>query len=137
MKITLLKESKVAASEISTLCNEYTKRSLRYAQVDSAADQKLTNKKSGTYLVVLDERGKPVSSEGWAALLKKSMDNPAVKRVYFIVGGAHGLSEIEKQADLRINISPMVLAGDLAWLVLHEQVYRALSILNGSKYHHA
>ncbi len=137
MNISLYKESKIAATETQVLCEEYIKRSNRYTQLSSFTNNKLTEKKTGTFIVVLDERGDMLDSQKWAAMLQEKIDDPAVKNLAFVVGGAHGLSDIQKKADRSLSISPMVLAGDVAWLVLHEQVYRALSILNGSKYHHA
>jgi len=136
VNISLVKESKVSSPEIKTLCDEYIKRSKRYMSISANAGQKAL-KKSDTFLVTLDENGKNLSSLQWSELLKSKVDDPAVKGLAFIVGGAHGLSDIKQQANLCLRISPMVLSGDIAWLVLHEQIYRALSILNGSKYHHA
>ena len=54
----------------------------------------------------------------------------------FLVGGESGLlAADEGWADRRLALSAMTLPHELARLMLVEQIYRALSIVRGLKYH--
>ncbi len=88
------------------------------------------------YLVVLDERGKQVSSEGLASFLQ-ARANESTKQVIFLIGGAFGVSdEVMKRADYKWSLSQLVFPHQLVRLILAEQVYRACTILKNEKYHH-
>lgn len=87
-------------------------------------------------LVLLDERGRDVSSEGLAELVAGAGDN-GYKRLVFAIGGpfGHGTA-VRERADDSVKLSRCVLNHQVARIVLLEQVYRAWSILDGSSYHH-
>ena len=54
----------------------------------------------------------------------------------FAVGSDLGLSrEVLQAARWRLSLGPMTLPHELARLVLYEQLYRALAIERGIKYH--
>jgi 23S rRNA (pseudouridine1915-N3)-methyltransferase len=92
--------------------------------------------KKDDYLVVLDERGKQLTSEGLAAFLQ-ARANESTKRLVFLIGGAFGVDEaIFKRADYKWSLSPLVFPHQLVRLILAEQVYRACTILKNEKYHH-
>jgi 23S rRNA (pseudouridine1915-N3)-methyltransferase len=56
-------------------------------------------------------------------------------RIAFLVGGPSGLAmEIREEADLVLSLSPMTLSHELTLLVLVEQLYRAMAILNHLPY---
>jgi 23S rRNA (pseudouridine1915-N3)-methyltransferase len=85
-------------------------------------------------LVVLDERGDGVDSAGFAALVDQGMQRG---RVLFALGGPYGHHEATRAAAWRVvRLSELVLNHEVARVVLYEQLYRALSILAGSPYHH-
>lgn len=78
----------------------------------------------------LDPHGKPFSSEEFASLLKDKQS------VAFIIGGAHGLSDVVKRrANQVISFSRMTFSHELCRLVLAEQLYRAFTILKKHPYH--
>lgn len=84
----------------------------------------------------LDAQGEAYSSEGFAVALEKWLEDP-VRRPCFVLGGAFGLSEdVRDRCDQLISLSPLTLPHELARVVLLEQLYRAMSILRGSGYHH-
>ena len=89
------------------------------------------------YLVVLDERGKQVTSEGLADfLLKRS--NESTRKIIFLIGGAYGVDELVlKRANWKWSLSQLVFPHQLVRLILAEQVYRACTILKNEKYHHS
>ena len=88
------------------------------------------------YLVVLDERGKLLSSEGLAEFIQKR-GNESVKSLIFLVGGAFGIDDaLLQRANFKWSLSHLVFPHQLVRLILAEQVYRACTILKNEKYHH-
>jgi 23S rRNA (pseudouridine1915-N3)-methyltransferase len=88
------------------------------------------------YLVLLDERGKQFTSEGFAQFIQQRA-NESYKQVVFLIGGAYGVSdEVMQRAQFKWSLSPLVFPHQLVRLILAEQVYRACSILRNEKYHH-
>ena len=89
------------------------------------------------YLVLLDERGKQMRSEGLADFIQKRA-NESTRNLVFLIGGAYGVSEdLQKKARFTWSLSQLVFPHQLARLILSEQVYRACSILRNEKYHHS
>ena len=79
--------------------------------------------------------GKTMSSEAFANVFGKAM-NDGKSEIIFIVGSSHGLSvNVKKACDIRLSFSPMTFAHGLFGVMLTEQIYRAMTILNGEKYH--
>lgn len=88
------------------------------------------------YLILLDEKGKILSSPQWAQQFQQLM-NMGTKTLVMLIGGAYGVSEgIKKQANQIWSLSNLVFPHQLVRLILAEQVYRTYSILNNSPYHH-
>ena len=88
-------------------------------------------------IVVMDERGKLLSSEKFAKRLGDWQDE-SVPAVVFLIGGADGHSEeIRKKADLVLAFGEMTWPHMLARVMLAEQIYRAKTILDGHPYHRA
>ena len=55
----------------------------------------------------------------------------------FVLGGSLGLDErVKERADELLSLSPLTLPHQLARVVLAEQLFRALKIARGEKYHH-
>jgi len=93
--------------------------------------------KKEDYLVVLDERGKQLSSEGLAAFLQQRA-NESEKNMVFLIGGAYGVSdEVIKRANYKWSLSQLVFPHQLVRFILAEQVYRACTIMRNEKYHHS
>jgi len=85
--------------------------------------------------VLLDSRGRQMSSEAFAAWLGTRRDEGA-QQIVFAIGPASGWSEAaRKRAGLLLSLGPMTLAHALARLVMAEQIYRAITILTGHPYH--
>ncbi len=89
----------------------------------------------GALRVVLDERGKNLSSPNVASQLANWRDE-GKKDVVFMIGGADGLdAALRSEADFALSFGQMVWPHLLVRVMLAEQLYRATSILAGSPYH--
>ena len=88
------------------------------------------------YLICLDECGKSMSSQVFAAFLNEISEN-ASRTPCFVLGGPFGLAEtVRSQARCVLSLSPMTLPHELARVVLLEQIYRAEAISRKNPYHH-
>ena len=92
--------------------------------------------KKEDYLVLLDERGKQISSLQLADFLQKRA-NESEKNIVFLIGGAFGVSDsVLTRADFTWSLSALVFPHQIVRLLLAEQVYRACTINRNEKYHH-
>lgn len=97
----------------------------------------LNTLKKEDYLVLLDERGKQLNSEGLADFLQQRA-NESQKNIVFLIGGAYGVSEeVFKRANYKWSLSQLVFPHQLVRFILAEQVYRACTIMRNEKYHHS
>jgi len=127
---------------IQSLTDEYLERLSHYADAQGLAvkDEPALLKLCGRdarpvrhSLVLLDSRGKQLSSEELALFLGKYSDN---NPLLFAVGPANGFTEgIRREAKQVLSLGKMTLAHELARVVLLEQLYRAFTILKGHPYH--
>jgi len=140
LKIAWIGKTKDPA--IHSLTTEYLKRISRYVDVeglplaDEAALLKLCDKSRLLHtLVLLDSRGKELSSEEFAEFLQNHQDrNP--QSLVLAIGPADGFSDgVRKAANTNLSLGKMTLPHELARVVLLEQVYRAFTILKGHPYH--
>lgn len=89
---------------------------------------------SGAALVILDERGDPLTSPGFADRLGTWRDD--ARDISVVIGGADGIApDIRHRADLAISFGKMVWPHMLVRVMVAEQLYRAASILAGTPYH--
>lgn len=144
MKIKVAWIGKTKEAAIQTLTDEYLKRISRYADVDGlplrdeAALLKL-GERSGNRpahkLVLLDARGKQLSSEELAKFLQ-DYEGRNPQPLLFGVGAADGFSDqAVHSAFLTLSLGRMTLPHELARIVLLEQLYRAFTIINRHPYH--
>lgn len=88
-------------------------------------------------LIILDEKGKQLTSEKLAELIQLNANN-SVKNLIFLIGGAYGVDEkMIKRANHTWSLSQLVFPHQLVRLILAEQVYRACTIIRNEKYHHS
>jgi len=86
-------------------------------------------------LVLLDERGKKLSSRGLSDWIAHKQ-NISVSHVTFLIAGAYGAHQsVKDRADYTLSLSDMTLTHDMARMLITEQVYRAFTILRGESYH--
>ena len=87
-------------------------------------------------IVLLDEHGSERTSVAFAAWMQKKM-SAGPKRLVFIVGGPYGFSDaIHKRGNEEVSLSRMTLSHQMVRMFFVEQIYRAMTILNGEPYHH-
>jgi len=85
----------------------------------------------GFKIVALDENGVQMTSVEFSNFIKNSGKN-----ICFIIGGPDGLdSSVISAADESISLSRMTFTHEMARLFLVEQIYRALTLIEGKKYH--
>ncbi len=148
MKIKVTWIGKTKEPAIDALTNEYLKRISRYAEIAglalkdetailslAAGERQQKNKNKERHkLVLLDSRGKQLSSEELAEFLAREQIN-AISLV-FAVGGSDGFSEeARRRAGFTLSLGKMTLPHELARVVLLEQLYRAFTILKNHPYH--
>ena len=145
MKITLAHVGGRAAARdgYEALVNEYLERSSAFAPTtaeafrsEAALLERIERQRGRAPVVVLlDSRGRQMTSEAFAAWLGARRDE-GVQQMLFAVGPADGWSEAARnRAQLVLSLGPMTVAHALARLVMAEQIYRALTILAGHPYH--
>lgn len=101
-----------------------------------SAFAKATAGQGNVFVILLDERGKEKSTVDLAHLFEEKMNN-GIDKIIFIIGGAFGVEEkVFEKANLTLSLSKLVFPHQLVRLILVEQIYRCISILNGGKYHH-
>lgn len=108
---------------------------LKEKVMEKEGDKLLKYLKDEDFLILLDLKGKPVTSDGLAEILQKKMV-AGTSHFFFMIGGPYGNGEnIRKRADLKISISAMTFTHQMARLILAEQVYRAMKIIRHEPYH--
>ncbi len=87
------------------------------------------------YLIAVDRRGKARSSRQMAEWLDR-LRSDWPHALVFVVGSDLGLDRpVFERARERLSLGPLTLPHELARLVLYEQIYRAICIMAGIKYH--
>jgi len=95
----------------------------------------LKNIPPGYYKVLLDIKGKRLSSEAFSDKLRDLRDN-STSGIAFLIGGSNGVGEdVRRVADLRLSFSDLTMTHQMIRLFLAEQLYRGFSIMNNKKYH--
>ena len=95
----------------------------------------LSRLKPADGLILLDERGEQFTSVALAGWLDKQLQRP-YRRLVFVVGGAFGFSEaVYERANATLSLSKMTFSHQMIRLFFAEQLYRAMTILRGEKYH--
>ena len=144
MKIRVAWVGKTKEAAIQQLTAEYVQRIQRYCALETlevsgeGALLKQVEKAAGrtaAVLLLLDPRGRALSSEQWAEQVRRHQERGTQALVY-AVGGADGFSDAARAASQgQISLGPMTLSHELARVVLLEQLYRAFTILAGHPYH--
>lgn len=89
-----------------------------------------------SHLLLLDEKGKDLSTTEWSKALEQMMQNAL--RPVFVIGGADGVSgQVKARADRVWRLSRLTFPHPLVRVILAEQLYRAFMLLQNHPYHRA
>jgi 23S rRNA (pseudouridine1915-N3)-methyltransferase len=140
MRLQLVMLGKTRRPELRTSIDDYVKRISRYAPIEvielresEAALKRFAFDQPST-VVLLDDAGKSLGSNGFAKWLGEHRDR-STRQLIFVCGGAEGFPEdIRRQAHQQLSLSTMTYSHELARVMLAEQLYRAFAILAGSAY---
>ena len=139
MKIALICIGKLREPFFKDAAGEYVKRIRKFVPIDIMEiedDENRLNRviENADYLMVLDERGKQLTSVEFANLLEEvSMSR---RNLYMVIGSWAGISEeIKKRADIMLSLSKMTFPYQLARVIILEQIYRAFNLIKGTNYH--
>ena len=156
MKIHLWSVGKQHDSYVKQGVDEFTQRISKYYPVEwkviAAARQTINTSEAEVkkqeaqtilnlldkdgFLVLLDEKGKMLSSTELAGWLQQRA-NQSTRNLIFLIGGAFGVEDsIAARANFKWSLSALVFPHQLVRLILAEQVYRACTINRNEKYHH-
>lgn len=147
MKLVILSVGKEKDSLSEDLTKHFEMRILRYLPLEwiylshestkeKEGEKILSALKKEDYVVLLDEKGKDMTSIAFAELIENRMVD-SIKRMVFIIGGAYGVSDaVHIRANYSWKLSSLVFPHMLVRVIVAEQLYRAMSILKGEKYHH-
>lgn len=98
------------------------------------ADLILQKIPSDSYLILCDMTGEKMSSRDLSKLFEKLMHQNL--KICFVIGGSFGISEnIKTISNKVLSASNFTFPHRLFRIILVEQIYRAISIINNAPYH--
>ena len=144
-RYTVIAIGKMKNRSLAMLCDDFSQRlkrqgnfeliELKDGDVDSEGLRILEAlaKRSDARIYAMAEEGMTRTSQRLADELNALQGRPAI----FILGGAYGLSDtVKARADALFALSPLTFTHEIARMLVYEQLYRAVAIQAGSKYHH-
>lgn len=158
MNIRIIAVGKLKEKYLEMGISEYLKRLQTYAKVEivevkeESFSEPLSEKSSQQileregkrildaipekyYVIALDRLGKQQTSEELSNILQE-LAVYGQGNIALIIGGSLGLSSaVLEKADLKLSFSKFTFPHQLMRLILVEQIYRALTIIRGEKYH--
>ena len=158
MSVTILAVGRMKEKPYRMMADEYMKRLSRYgkfeevelpdlpepANTSPAMERQIREKEGeailsrirpGSHVVALTIPGKQWDSPGLSRHLDELMTRGA-SDITFVIGGSLGLSEqVIARAEEEMSMSKMTFPHQLARVMLMEQLYRAMKIRAGERYH--
>jgi 23S rRNA (pseudouridine1915-N3)-methyltransferase len=155
MRIALLWIGKTKDKRLASLEAEYLERARRMARVEvvelrdrggasSERTEPAVLAREGAavlgalrpedFVVLCDERGAQLRSEEFARIISHRQER-STPRMVFVIGGYLGVApDVRGRADAVVALSKMTFTHEMARTLLCEQIYRALTIVNGIPY---
>ena len=158
MSMTVIAVGKMKEKPYRAMADEYLKRLSRFGKMeeielndlpepvnsspaieaqikDKEGDAILSRIRPGDYVIAMTIPGKQWDSPGLSRHLDELM-NRGQSNLVFLIGGSLGLSDkVLARADEEMSMSKMTFPHQLARVMLLEQVYRAMKIRSGERYH--
>lgn len=156
MQLTLIAVGKTDQTELNSLIENYMARLRKYIsfsfeiipdvkaskarttdrQKESEGDEILSRLKPTDFVVLLDEKGKMLTSREFAEKINQKMVE-SIKRMVLVIGGPYGFSKpVYTRANALLSLSRMTFSHQMVRLFAIEQIYRAFTIINKEPYHH-
>lgn len=156
MQITLIQTGKTRFAYLQEGIIDYQKRLMHYINFEEITIPDLKNSKNltiseikkregeqflklidkGAFLILLDEKGKEMTSLEFADFIRKNLNSG--RDIVLLIGGAYGFSEeVYNRANDKISLSKMTFSHQMVRLIFAEQLYRAMTIIKGEPYHHS
>ncbi len=152
MDVKLIVIGKIKEKYLVDGISEYLKRIRPYANINMIEIKELNSFESernlidegknvlknisdNDYVVTLEIDGKMLSSVEFSEFISRhyTYNN---KVLTFVIGSSDGLSlEVKNRSDYKLSFSKMTFPHQLMRMIFMEQLYRAFSIINNSKYH--
>lgn len=158
MSMTVLCVGRMKEKPYRQMADEYRKRLSRYGNFEEIevpdlaepahssealeaavrkkeGEQLLARIRPGDYVVALTIEGTMRDSEELSRRLTQ-LTVQGHSSIVFVIGGSLGLSEeVVRRADEQLSMSRMTFPHQLARVMLYEQIYRAMKISSGERYH--
>ncbi|MBI4121703.1 MAG: 23S rRNA (pseudouridine(1915)-N(3))-methyltransferase RlmH [Parcubacteria group bacterium] len=137
LKITIIQVGKTKDEAVQSLVDEFGRRlqsSLNLQTVTVKTEDDLWNKvPERAYVIALEVNGKVYTSEQFAKFIGDKQTQ-GISHLVFLIGPAAGFTEYQKNVDLRLSLSAMTFSHQTVRLLLAEQLYRAMTILEGKPF---
>ena len=158
LQINILYVGNIKDSYLAAAVTEYEKRLSAFSKIRnieikeeklpenlSAAEIAQTLHKEGdrllaalpakSYKIALCVEGTELSSEAFSEKLSVAAVS-GYSEFTFVIGSSFGMDErVKRVADFRLSVSRMTFPHRLMRVILLEQIYRAMNLLSGGKYH--
>ena len=158
MNVKILCVGKIKEKFYRDAISEYSKRLSKYCSLEviEVSDEKTNENSSETEIALVKAKEgerilKHIKDKDFVialAILGKQLDSVAFSKyienlgisgrssITFIIGGSLGLSdEVMKRSDFQISFSDMTFPHQLMRVILLEQIYRGMRIMNNEPYH--
>lgn len=135
LPVQIITVGKTPRGALADLVEQYRTYLKPYAKLEIVGVKKIDSLPNGRLTILLDERGREMSSVSFAKWIGEFEDHG--EPICFVIGGPFGMDEkIKKTARHTLALSQMTLTHDLTKILLLEQLYRAFTILRGKTYHY-
>lgn len=145
MRFTILCVGKLKEEYMRKAVADYATRLSKYVKIEivEVAESDIPGEGNallkriapGCCVVAMDLHGKMIDSPALSSWISQKTLS-GMSHFTFVIGGSDGIDpRICKMADLRLCLSPMTFTHQMTRLILVEQLYRAMKINAGEKYH--
>ena len=157
INLTFVSVGTLKEGYLKEACAEYKKRLSQFAKVDEVnikeepirneddaaeiaralgaeGEKILAAMPKDAYKIALCVEGVQYDSPALAKIIERACDGTG--KIALVIGSSHGLSDtVKSKCDLKLSVSKLTFPHQLMRVILCEQIYRAMNILGGGKYH--